>query len=279
MILIADSGSTKATWSLSNEGKIIQEVNASGINPYFQSEEEISNDILNALLPQLNVDNKEIKSVHFYGAGCTFDKIEVVRNAIQRHIPADTVEVSTDLLAVARGVCGKEAGIACILGTGSNSCYYDGEKIVKNISPLGFILGDEGSGASLGKYLVGDLLKDMMPKGLKEKFLEQYSLTPAIIIDRAYRQPFPNRFLASLSPFLLENIHEPAIKQLVYSCFNSFFIRNVMKYDYKKYNVSFVGSIAFYYKDILEEVAKDVGIMIEKIVKSPMEGLISYHSV
>lgn len=278
MILIADSGATKTAWSLIQDGNIFQQLSTAGISPYFQSEEEISHEISNVLLPQLNTDAQEITSVYFYGTGCIFDKVEVVRKAIRRNIPADVIDVNTDLLAVARGVCGKDAGIACILGTGSNSCFYDGEKIINNVSPLGFILGDEGSGAFLGKLLVGDLLKGMMPEGMKEKFLKRFDITEATITDRVYRQPFPNRFLASLSPFLAENIQEPAIRQLVYNAFKLFFVRNVMKYDYRHYAANFVGSIGFYYKDILEEVAADLGIKTGKVVVAPMGGLIDYHS-
>ena len=182
------------------------------------------------------------------------------------------------MLAAARGLCGHEAGIACIMGTGSNSCYYDGKQIVSNVSPLGFILGDEGSGAVLGKLLIGDLLKNQLPEGLKEKFLEQFNLTPATIIDSIYRQPFPNRFLASLSPFALQNITEPKIRTLVQNSFRNFLERNVKQYDYKQAPVHFIGSVAYYYKEVLTEAAAEAGIMLGTIIKSPMEGLIQYHT-
>ena len=172
MILIADSGSTKTDWCLVEHGEVLQQIFTKGTNPFFQSEEEISNEIATTLLPQLQAS--ELDAVYFYGAGCAFpDKIETVR-------------------AAARSLCGHHAGIACIMGTGSNSCYYDGGKIVQNVSPLGFILGDEGSGACLGKLLVSDILKNQMTPELKEKFLSQFNLTPADIIDRVYRKPFPN---------------------------------------------------------------------------------------
>lgn len=215
MILIADSGSTKTDWCLVEHGELLQQIFTKGTNPFFQTEEEISNEIATALLPQLKTS--VLDAVYFYGAGCAFpDKIETVRRAILRHLEVkDEVEVSTDMQAAARGLCGHQAGIACIMGTGSNSCYYDGEKIVQNVSPLGFILGDEGSGACLGKLLVGDLLKNQLGAELKEEFLSQYNLTPADIIDRVYRKPFPNRFLASLSPFLAQHIDNPGIRNLV----------------------------------------------------------------
>ena len=194
MILIADSGSTKTDWSVIQQGKLTRSIKTKGMNPYFQSEEEIGKEISEVLLPQLG--NSALEAIYFYGAGCTVDKVEVVRNVIIQHTNVTRVEVNTDLLAAARSVCGRKAGIACILGTGSNACFYDGKNIVDNVSPLGFILGDEGSGAVLGKRLVGDLLKGMMGQELKDKFLKQYNLTPGDIIERVYRQPFPNRFLA-----------------------------------------------------------------------------------
>ena len=277
MILIADSGSTKTDWCLVEHGELLQQIFTKGTNPFFQTEEEISNEIATALLPQLKAG--ELDAVYFYGAGCAFpDKIETVRRAILRHLPVkDEVEVSTDMLAAARGLCGHAPGIACIMGTGSNSCYYDGQLIVQNVSPLGFILGDEGSGACLGKLLVGDILKNQMTPELKEKFLTQFNLTPADIIDHVYRKPFPNRFLASLSPFLAQNISEPCVHNLVLNSFKSFLKRNVMQYDYHYTPVHFIGSVAYYYKDVLAQAADEMGIRLGTILKSPMEGLIKYH--
>lgn len=277
MILIADSGSTKTDWCLVEHGEVLQQIFTKGTNPFFQSEEEISNEIAANLLPQLKT--AETDAVYFYGAGCAFpDKIETVRRAILRHLQVKgEVEVSTDMLAAARGLCGHRAGIACIMGTGSNSCYYDGEKIVQNVSPLGFILGDEGSGACLGKLLVGDILKNQMTPELKEKFFSQFNLTPADIIDRVYRKPFPNRFLASLSPFLAQNLNEPCIHSLVLNSFKSFLKRNVMQYDYQNHEVHFIGSVAYYYKDVLAQATDEMGIRLGTILKSPMEGLIAYH--
>ena len=181
------------------------------------------------------------------------------------------------MLAAARSVCGHEAGIACILGTGSNSCFYNGKEIEANVSPLGFILGDEGSGAVLGKLFIGDLLKNQLPAGLKEKFLERYQLTPADIIDRVYRKPFPNRFLATLSPFISEHITIPEVRQLVKQSFKAFLVRNVMQYDYQHYAVGFNGSVAWYYRDILEEALSETGLKMGIIIKAPMEGLLKYH--
>ena len=279
MILIADSGSTKTDWCVVENGQPIQQISTKGINPFFQSEEEISNEIATSLLPQLKTN--ALEAVYFYGAGCGFpDKIAMVHRAITKHLQIKReVEVNTDMLAVAHGLCQHEAGIACIMGTGSNSCYYDGKQIVSNVSPLGFILGDEGSGAVLGKLLVGDILKNQMTPELKEKFLKQFGLTPADIIDHVYRKPFPNRFLASLSPFLAQNIDEPCIHALVLGSFKSFLKRNVMQYEnFRNSKVHFIGSVAFYYKTILAEAAQEMNIQLGTIIKSPMEGLIKYHS-
>ena len=279
MILIADSGSTKTDWCVVENGQLLQQIFTKGTNPFFQSEEEISNEIATALLPQLA--NKELDAVYFYGAGCVFpDKIDTMHRAITRHLKVKgEVEVNTDMLAAARGLCGHSAGIACIMGTGSNSCYYNGKDIVTNVSPLGFILGDEGSGAVLGRLLVGDILKNQTPPELKEKFLRQFNLTPADIIDRVYRKPFPNRFLASLSPFLAQNLHEPCVRTLVLNSFKAFLKRNVMQYeDYRENKVHFIGSVAFHYKEILKEATQEMGIRLGTIIKSPMEGLIKYHA-
>ena len=279
MILIADSGSTKTDWCVVENGVLVQQIFTKGTNPFFQSEEEISNEIATALLPELKTD--EFDAVYFYGAGCGFpDKIEIVHRAISKQLKVKgNVEVATDMLAAARGLCGREAGIACIMGTGSNSCYYDGENIVANVSPLGFILGDEGSGACLGKLMVGDLLKNQMTPELKEKFLTQFNLTPADIIDRVYRKPFPNRFLASLSPFLAQNINEPCVHELVLNSFKAFFKRNIMQYEnYQNLKVNLIGSVAFYYKEVLAEAAEAMGIQLGTIIQSPMEGLIKYQA-
>ncbi|MDR0795129.1 MAG: ATPase [Tannerella sp.] len=275
MILIADSGSTKTNWCVADNGSSLLTIQTSGINPYFQAEDEIRNRLAEELIPQLNMN---INAVYFYGAGCAFEKVEIVRRAIQSLMPVPVIEVYSDLLAAARGLCGREPGIACILGTGSNSCFYDGQNIVQNVSPLGYILGDEGGGAVLGKLLVGDLLKGMMTDELKDKFLKQYDLTPAQIIDRVYRQPFPNRFLAGLSPFLAENVKNPMIYALVLNSFKSFIVRNVMKYDTHTRPVHFTGSIAYYYKDILAEAVLTTGIRLGVVAQSPLKGLLDYHS-
>ena len=276
-MLIADSGSTKTDWCVILDNTPIKRIGTKGLNPFFQSEEEIQQELTHSLQPQL--PEGTIDSVYFYGAGCTPEKAPTLRRAIADSLPVvGNIKAYSDMLAAARGLCGREAGITCILGTGSNSCFYDGKEIVNHISPLGFILGDEGSGAVLGKLLVGDILKNQLSPAIKEAFLNQFDLTVPEIIDRVYRQPFPNRFLASLSPFIAQHLEEPGIRQLVLGSFIAFLRRNVMQYDYTQYPAHFIGSVAHCYKEILQEAAQETGIRIGKILQSPMEGLIQYHS-
>ena len=274
--LIADSGSTKTDWCLAEDGKILRQIKTDGINPVFLTDEELRN-AMEDVARQLEDTRPE--AIHFYGAGCIPTQTERVRRALAHAFTsAGSVEAASDMLGAARGLCGHQAGIACILGTGSNSCSYDGKNMVANVSPLGFILGDEGSGAVLGKLLVGSLLKNQLAPGLKEEFLERYALTPADIIERVYRRPFPNRFLAGLSPFLAEHLEDEGIHRLVLDAFRDFLRRNVMQYDWRAHDVHFCGSIAYHYKKILADAAALEGIRIGQVVQSPMEGLVRYHS-
>lgn len=278
MILIADSGSTKIDWCLVDSGKLVKQIFTCGMNALLLTEEEMEMRIASELAPQISEYN--VDEVYYYGAGCVSDDVcGNVRRAISKSIKAPVIEVHTDLLAAARALCGHKPGIACILGTGSNSCYYDGNEIVDNVSPLGYILGDEGSGAVLGKLLVGDVLKNQLPQALCDKFLSQYELDRMTIIRRVYKEPLPNRFLASVSRFLIENIEEPAIHRLVLNSFKSFFVRNIANYEnYKELNVNFVGSVAYYYSDVLKEAAAAMDCNVGAIIQSPMEGLIKYHA-
>ncbi len=276
MILIADSGSTKTYWSLLTADGGCNHYYTQGINPFFQTEYEIEGFLRMTLLPQLGVD--AISEIYFYGAGCATEKqINLVRSAFSKVFTYDVLEVDSDLLGAARALCGDEAGIACILGTGSNSCYYNGQTIEQQISPLGFIIGDEGSGASLGKRLVADCLKNQLPEGIKDRFLDRFKLTQAQIVENIYSKPFPSRFLASLSLFLKENIEEPALYQIVYDGFADFFKRNIFQYDYKGKKVNVVGSIGYHYQEVLRKVAEDLSLQLGKIIQAPSEELIKYH--
>ncbi|PLB85768.1 ATPase [Dysgonamonadaceae bacterium] len=275
-ILIADSGATKTDWCVAQKGEIVHRFTGKGISPIYQTEDEIALEIEQNVYPVFK--DRPINAVYFYGSGCIPEKEGIVRRAIHRYFPERAIDVYSDLIAAAHALCGHNVGIACILGTGSNSCEWDGERIVNQIPPLGFILGDEGSGAVLGKRLVSDALKNRLSPGLKEKLLDRYGLDQATIIDKVYRQPFPSRFLAGLSPFILEHIHDESIRNIVDNCFSDFFERNVMQYDFRKNKVNFVGSIAFHYAPYLKEVAAKKGATIGKIIASPMEGLIEYYA-
>lgn len=277
LILIADGGSTKADWSVVEKGSIIQRIYTKGINPFFQTEEEIGEEMRKSLIPHLNT--LDFENAYFYGAGCIFEKVDIIKRAIKQNLNVKgSIEVNSDMLGAARGVCGRQSGIACILGTGSNSCFYNGKDIVSNVSPLGFILGDEGSGAVLGKLFVSDLLKNQLTPGLKEKFLKKLNLTPADVIDKVYRKPYPNRFLASFAPFISEHKQDPTVHALVLNGFIAFLKRNVMQYEqYNKVPVHFVGSVAYYFNDILQEAVLQMGIQMGNISQSPMNGLVLYH--
>ena len=277
MILLADGGSTKVDRCLVDHGVLKKRVFTKGANPFFRSTEDISKEISHSLVPELK--NSKIDAVYFYGAGCAFpEKNEIVKAAIAENIDTTHIAIESDLFGTAVGLCGNKAGIVCILGTGSNSCFYDGEKIVENVSPLGFILGDEGSGAVLGRLFVGSCLKNQFGAEIKDKFLKHINLAVPQILDKVYKQSMPNRFLASVCPFIKENIQEKSIHDLVYNAFADFFRKNVMQYDYRNYKVSFAGSVAYHFKDILMEVASGFEIEVGTIVQSPMEGLINYYS-
>lgn len=277
MILLADGGSTKVDWCLVDKGRLVKQVFTRGANPFFRTREDISEELKLSLLPEMEGFN--IEKVYFFGAGCAYpEKNEIVRAAIADHIHAPVIEVGSDLLAAAKGLCGRNKGIACIIGTGSNSCFYDGAEIKENVSPLGYILGDEGSGAVLGRLFLGACLKNQLTEGLKEKFLKHFDLTPAAILEKVYKQPLPNRFLASLSPFILEHIEDETVYTLVYNAFKDFFVKNVMQYDYKNNEVHLTGSLAYHYQDVLRTVAADLNIKIGTITQLPMEGLIKYYS-
>lgn len=278
MKLIADSGSTKTHWRLINENSEAQEFFSKGINPFYQTISEISFELSSDLLPQ-NAEPEKITEIHFYGAGCSFpEKKKTVKDALQTFFPTSTIEVESDLLGAARSLFQHEKGIACILGTGSNSCYYNGTEIEQNVSPLGFILGDEGSGAVLGKLLVADCLKNQIPENLKDAFFKKYNFTAAEILENVYRKPFPNRFLAQFTPFLAEHIVEPYVFNLVYDAFDSFIYRNVLQYPLDDIKVGFIGSVAYYFSDVLEIVASERKISILKIEKNPISGLIQFHA-
>ena len=278
MILIADSGSTKTDWRMIASTGEISQARTVGFNPYFQDTDSIATELAKSLKPAVN---EAITEVYYYGTGCgTESSCAIVRQAIQQVFSeATTVSVASDLLGAARALCGHEVGIACILGTGSNSCYYDGEQISYQIPNLGFWLGDEGSGGNLGKTLVTNyLLKDLAPD-LEAKFEKRFpNTTRDLVLENAYKKPFPNRYFASFSKFLFDNRSHPQAYRLVYDSFDLFFQKYICKYpDYKQLKIHFTGSVAFYYSDILRQVANDKGVTVKNIMETPIAGLTLYH--
>lgn len=276
MILIADSGSTKTYWSLLKGTSDSFHYKTSGINPFFQTELQIETQLRKQLLHQMQIE--ELDAIYFFGAGCATDKQkQIVINAFEKTFRFQKIVVESDLLGAAKALCGDQPGIVCILGTGSNSGFYNGESIVQQVAPLGYIIGDEGSGAALGKKLVADCLKNQLSPAIQERFFERFGLTQAEIVENIYTKPFPSRFLASMSTFLHENLDEPELYQLVYDSFAEFFKRNVFQYDYQHYEVKVVGSIGYYYQHVLRHVASDLSIELGTILQAPMEKLILYY--
>lgn len=280
MILIADSGSTKTDWRLIDENKQIQQFSTQGINPYFNNSEHIISLLKSELIPQLKSEIWNLESeIFFYGAGCRVeDKKKIVQVALSEVFPKSKIEINTDLLGAAHSLCGKNAGIVAILGTGANTCYYDGSKIVENRTSAGFILGDEGSGAHIGKTFVQAFINDEMPKEIADRFVARFKLSKDDIIDAVYRQPMPNRFLASFSKFIYQNLKEQYIIDLVAGCFHQFFDKHICKYEkHKELKLSCTGSVAFYYSNILRAVALEKGVSIGTVTETPIAGLTLFH--
>lgn len=277
MKLIATSGSTRTEWALVEDTRLIQHAFTEGLNPSFQSRREISRSV-RLELPEIFF-KKRPEQVYYYGAGCTSDeKKNVLKTSLVAQFRA-LVWVESDLLAAARGLFGREAGIACMLGTSSNSCLYDGEYIVKSVPAGGYILGDEGSGAVLGKLFLSDVLKGLVPKGVTTDFFEKFRINPHEIIEAVYNRPFPNRFLGTIAYFLADYLHDDYVLELVTDNFRDFFNRNVCQYDYQNYPVRFVGSLAHRYADIVRTVADEFGIELKVIEETPMNGLIEFHAL
>lgn len=276
MILIADSGSTKTDWVLHDGSSIVARVKTQGLNPTLQKSEEIYNILKEELTDKIAPDAPN--AIYFYGAGCAYESAnERMRTALNKVFTTKNIEINSDLLAAAHALCGHEEGIACILGTGSNSCLFNGKKIVENTPSLGYILGDEGSGAYLGRQLVGDCIKKQLPAAICKKFLTQYNLTVAGILERVYHEPLPNRYLAGFAPFLAENRNNADIKALLKHCFTQFFQRNTMIYRRSWLPIHIVGGIGITFAGELKETAESLGLSIGNIVESPMNGLIEYH--
>ncbi len=278
-ILIADSGSTKTDWVLLDNNNIIIQFQTIGFNPYFQSSEDIYHELKNTLLPVLSNQLNSISKIAYYGAGCsTPDKVQVVKQGLYLAFGNISSEVNHDLLAAARALCGKERGIACILGTGSNSCLYNGTEVTENVPSVGYLFGDHGSGATIGKTFVQHYFDGKLPIHLTKAF-ENAGYDREIILENVYKKPMPSKYLASIMKFLSEIRNDSYVKELIKNCFLVFFDAQVSKYsDAKNLPVNSVGSIGFYYKELLAEAAKEKGFVVGNIIKSPIDGLINYHS-
>ena len=277
MKVIAESGSTRTEWVLVEDNTLIQRAFTEGINPFFQTRREISRSVRLGL-PELFF-KKKLEQVFFYGAGCTSHE---KRNILGASLVAQfksPIQVESDLLAAARGLFLCQAGIACILGTGSNSCFYDGKIIVKNVRAGGYILGDEGSGAVMGKMFLSDVLKGLAPKDITNDFYDKFRINAHEVMESVYNRPFPNRFLSTLSYFLADYLDNDYIYTLVTDNLRSFFTRCVCQYDYQNYPVRFVGSLAYHYANLLRQIAKEFGINLQNIEETPINGLIEYHAM
>ena len=270
MKLIAESGSTRTEWALVEDNRLVQRVFTEGLNPFFQTRREISRSVRLGL-PE-SFFKRKLEQVYYYGK----------KNVLGASLVAQfktPIQVESDLLAAARGLFKCDAGIACILGTGSNSCFYDGKIIVKNVKAAGYILGDEGSGAVLGKLFLSDVLKGLAPKDITTDFYEKFRITANDAMESVYNLPFPNRFLATISYFLADYLDNEYVYELLVNNLKNFFIRSVCQYDYKNYPIRFIGSVAYSYSEILREVARDFGVELDIIEETPMDGLIEFHSM
>jgi N-acetylglucosamine kinase-like BadF-type ATPase len=276
MILVADSGSTKTEWSVIKNGIPQESLLSSGINPYFLSAEEIY-----LLLKKeiFSISEYSFDIIYFYGTGCNSEsKCNLVREAINRFFSANEILIGSDLLGAARSLCQNNPGIACIMGTGSNSCYYDGSVIVSNVPPLGYILGDEGGGAVIGRKLVYAVLKKQVPDTVIDLFFDTFKITRSDILESVYMKPFPNRFLGQYARFISANIHIPELQDIIKTSFEEFITRNILQYPESQFlPINFTGSIAVHFRVFLEELLIRNNLKPGIFTLSPMANLMKYH--
>ena len=275
-ILIADSGATKAEWCLVDNKKK-KTVITQGISPYFLSTEQITDLLLKELKPKLK--HIEVDVIYYYGTGCANPaNAKSVKKAVSKVFAGAKVDVNHDLMAAARALCGRKKGVACILGTGSNSCYYDGKKIVKNSPGLGYVLGDEGSGAYLGRKVIQYYLYGTFDDELRGRFDLTYTTNAAEILENVYKKPLPNRYLAGFAKFLADNRGHYMIENIIEDGLNDFFFAHLCKYrETWTLPVSFAGSVAFGFQDVLQQLCNSYEFEMGKVMKNPMDGLVDYH--
>ena len=276
MDLIIDNGGTKAIWILTEGSEIVDNFTTSGIYPPLSKDEAI----INYFLTGKERYQSFVDRVFFYSTGCRPSRQkERVGGLLRNVFTSNQIEVQTDVLAAARALCGRKPGIACIMGTGSNSCLYDGKAVLSNQGGYGFILGDEGSGAALGKQILQHFIYNTLPDHLKKTLEESFKLTVEEILLRVYQNDKPNKYLASFAPFIHQYRSDPFILSLLKSQFQLFFERCVIVYpEYQQYPVHFLGSIAHYFKEELRHAAKQYDIQLESFSRDPMPGLVKYHA-
>jgi len=275
--LIADSGATKTAWCVIGDSKI-KTITTQGISPYFLTALQITELLKKELLPKLK--NCKIEEIYYYGTGCASPQnARLVKKAIAALFDKAFIEVKHDLMAAARALCGRKKGIACILGTGSNSCYYDGKKIVNNSPGLGYVLGDEGSGAYLGKKVIQYYLYGTFDEELRGRFDATFVTTRTEILENVYKMPLPNRYLAGFTTFLAENRGHYMIENIIEDGLNDFFFTHLCKYrEVWRMPVHFTGGVAFGFKDVLLQLCQSYEFELGRVHKNPVEGLIEYHS-
>jgi glucosamine kinase len=276
MILLADSGGSKIDWRLLKKDGTIGQANGPGFNPYYQPIDDLKKSIKDILLPMVD---ESVNKIFFYGAGVSSVKNQLtIKSAFLEYFPESKIEIGWDLLAAARALCGHEPGIACIMGTGSNSCLYDGKEIIGNVANLGWILADEGSGANIGRKFLVNYLRGKMPAEISKQFQARFPLSREEFLEKVYQQEKPSAFLASFTRFIFQHLKDPYCYQLIYDSFAEFYENNVMQYDnYKNLKVHFTGSISFYFSDVLRQVANDKGITVKNILEGPIAGLTLFH--
>ncbi len=274
--LIADSGSTKCEWCILNNGEH-KVITTKGISPYFLNKDQIIELLKNELLLTLN--NVKIDKLQFYGTGLSnVSNVKTIKLALKGLFPETEINIESDLLGAARALCGTKKGIACILGTGTNSCYYNGNKIVKNSPGLGFILGDEGSGTYLGKKVIQYYLYNTFDEDLMHRFNKQFNISKDSILDSVYKKPLANKYLAGFALFLVENRGHYMVENIIEDGLNDFFFNHLYKYNESwKLPINFVGSIAYGFRDILQELCNTYELELGVVIKSPIDGLIKYH--
>jgi len=280
MIIIADGGSTKTNWCLiDGSGRNIY-FNTEGYNPYFVSSEYIQSSLKKGLPEDLQLD--QITEVYYYGAGVhNEEKAEIIKGAFALFFNEATIFIGHDLLAAARALLGTQSGFAAILGTGTNTCIYDGTDITLNIDSAAYILGDEGSGCYIGKKLLTDYVRGLMPINVREEFWNTYKLTPDEVMDRVYTKPLANRFCAGFSKFVYDNnVNIEYSRNIVKTSFVDFFTNLVSNYpNYKDYSFNCIGSVGYNFRNVLEETAEEFGMKVGKIIRSPIDDLVKFHQL